>query len=455
MGRTDFTKDSVTKSLVRFFFSMLLVNVLQQFYSFADMVMIGKGLGDTAVAAVGNFTTFSFLITGFIMGVTNGFSVILSQAYGEKDFAAFRRAAASSVMLSVVSALYLTGIGLWCLRPVLRVMQTDQMLIEDCLSYGYVIFGGLMVTVLYNLVSSMLRAVGDSRTPLLAILVSSCVNIGLDFLFLFVFDTGVAGPAWATLLAQLVSVGICGGRLFKIGEFRLSRCDFAFDFEYQMEKELLRNGVPMALMNSITSVGCIFVQGCINDYGVIYTSAYSVCNKYLNFFMLPGITIGFAVSAFSGQNFGAGEFERIRRGTRTAGIMAFISSLLLGAVLFFFAEPLAELMLAGQEAVGCTVVYLKFLALFLVLLNLLFVFRSCVQGMGKPAVPMYSGIAEMVIRIGVIVSGLPVFGFAAAVYAEGAAWIGALLLNLFSYLHSPASCLRDYKEKSDRKGRKK
>ena len=135
MGRTDFTKGSVTKSLLSFFFSMLLANVLQQFYSFADMVMIGKGLGDTAVAAVGNFTTFSFLITGFIMGVTNGFSVILSQAYGEKDFATFRRAAASSVMLSVVSALYLTGIGLWCLRPVLRIMQTDQMLIGDCLSF--------------------------------------------------------------------------------------------------------------------------------------------------------------------------------------------------------------------------------------------------------------------------------------------------------------------------------
>ena len=433
MRQTDFTKDSIAKSLLSFFFSMLLANILQQFYSFADMVIIGKGLGDTAVAAVGNFSTFSFFITGFIMGVTNGFSVVISQAYGEKDFAAFRRAAASSIMLSVLSALYLTGIGLWCLRPVLRIMQTDQMLIGDCLSYGYVIFGGLMVTVFYNLVSSMLRAVGDSRTPLLAILVSSCVNIGLDFLFLFVLDTGVAGPAWATLLAQLVSVGICGGRLFKIGEFRLSRCDFAFDFEYQMEKELLRNGVPMALMNSITSVGCIFVQGCINDYGVIYTSAYSVCNKYLNFFMLPGITIGFAVSAFSGQNFGAGEFERIRRGTRTAGIMAFISSLLLGAVLFFFAEPLAELMLAGQEAVGCTVVYLKFLALFLVLLNLLFVFRSCVQGMGKPAVPMCSGVAEMVIRIGVIFFGLPAVGFRAAVYAEGAAWIGALFLNWVSY----------------------
>lgn len=350
MRQTDFTKDSIAKSLLSFFFSMLLANILQQFYSFADMVIIGKGLGDTAVAAVGNFSTFSFFITGFIMGVTNGFSVVISQAYGEKDFAAFRRAAASSIMLSVLSALYLTGIGLWCLRPVLRIMQTDQTLAENCLAYGYVIFGGLTVTVFYNLVSAMLRAVGDSRTPLLAIAVSSCVNIGLDFLFLFVFDTGVAGPAWATILSQLVSVAICGGRLLGIGEFRLRGCDFAFDFDYKVEKELLRNGVPMALMNSITSVGCIFVQTCINGCGVVYTSAYSACSKYLNFFMLPGITIGFAVSAFTGQNFGAGKFERIRGGMRTASIMALVSSMLLGLILLFFAHPLVGLMLAGQEA---------------------------------------------------------------------------------------------------------
>ena len=218
MQQTDFTKGSITKALLSFFFSMLLANILQQFYSFADMVIIGKGLGDTAVAAVGNFTTFSFFITGFIMGMTSGFSVVISQAYGEKDFAAFRRAAASSITLSVLAALYLTGIGLWCLRPFLHIMRTEQMLIADCLSYGYVIFGGLTVTVFYNLFSAMLRAVGDSRTPLLAVVASSCINIGLDILFLFLLDVGVAGAAWATILAQLVSVAICGGRLFTIRE---------------------------------------------------------------------------------------------------------------------------------------------------------------------------------------------------------------------------------------------
>lgn len=432
MKGRDFTKGSIAKALLQFFLSMLLANILQQFYSFADMAIIGKGLGDTAVAAVGNFTTLSFFITGFATGMTNGFSVIISQAYGEKEFAALRRAAAASAKLSVLFAVFLTGIGLGVLKPVLRLMKTEEMLIEDSLSYGYVIFGGLLITVLYNLLSAMLRAVGDSRTPLLAVGAASCINIGLDFLCLYVLDTGVAGPAWATILAQFVSVLICCGRLYGIREFRIGRGDFVFD--RKLELELLKNGMSMARMNAITSVGCIFVQSRINNYGVMYTSAYSVCNKYLNLFMLPGVTIGFAVSAFSGQNFGAGKFERIRGGTKAAGFIALVSSLFLGMILCFFAKPLAGLMLTEQEAVGHTVVYLRFLALFLVLLNLLFVFRSCVQGMGKPGIPMCSGLAEMAIRIFVIIFGLPAAGFTAAVYAEGAAWLGALLLNLFAYL---------------------
>lgn len=431
MRQTDFTQGPITKSLLSFFFSMLLANILQQFYSFADMAIIGKGLGDTAVAAVGNFATFSFLITGFAMGMTNGFAVNISQAYGEKDHAALRKAAAASVKLSLLFALFLAGIGLAVLKPVLRWMKTDQRLVEDCLSYGYVIFGGLLITVLYNLLSAMLRAVGDSKTPLLAVGASSVINIGLDLVCLFLFDTGVVGPAWATIFAQFVSVLICCGRLYGIREFRLEKYDFVSD--RQLELALLRNGMPMARMNSITSVGCIFVQSAINGYGVVYTSAYSVCNKYLNFFMLPGITIGFAVAAFAGQNFGAKEYERIRGGTKAAGIMAIISWLILGLILFFFAGPFAGLMLTDREAAACTVVYLRFLAFFLVLLNLLFVFRSCVQGMGKPAVPMWSGIVEMAVRIGVIFFGLPVCGYAAAVYAEGAAWIGALSLNLAAY----------------------
>lgn len=433
MNNTDFTRGSITKSLLCFFFPMLLANILQQIYSFADMVIIGKGLGDHSVAAVGNFTTLSFFITGFIMGITNGFSVNISHAYGKKDFITLRRLVASSIKLSAISAALFTLAGILLLHPVLLLIKTDRVIMSDCLSYGYIIFGGLVITVSYNLISSILRAVGDSRTPLLAIGVSSVINITLDLLFIFLFGSGVFGPAYATVFSQLISVVICYCRLRKMKELRLKKCDFHSDWKSGIE--LLKNGVPMALMNSITSVGCIFVQGCINDYSVVYTSAYSVCSKYLNFFMLPGITAGFAVSAFSGQNYGAKKFERIRGGIKTAVFIALFSALTLGIILYFFSTQLAGLMLTGQEALACASAFLKFLALFIVLLNLLFVFRSCIQGLGKPAIPMCSGIVEMLIRIPVIFFGLPVFGFTATVYAEGMAWTGALALNIISYIY--------------------
>ncbi|MDE6728729.1 MAG: MATE family efflux transporter [Oscillospiraceae bacterium] len=433
MNKTDFTKGSITRSFLRFFFPMLLANILQQIYSFADLVIIGKGLGDISVAAVGNFTTFSFFLTGFTMGITNGFSVNIAQTCGEKDFGKLKKAVASSVIITSVFALLFSAIGLILLKPILQIMNTDDELINGCLSYGHIIFGGFAVTAAYNLLSSILRGIGDSKTPLLAIGISSAINIILDLLTIFLFDLGVSGPAYATVISQLISVVICYFGLRGFNKLKIGKRDFTPDFKLAMN--LLKNSLPMAIMNSITSVGCIFVQSCINDYGIDYTSAYSICNKYLNFFMLPGITIGFAASSFAGQNFGAKEYERIRKGTKTASLMAVISALLLGIILFFFSVPLAKLMLTGQRAVNHTSTFLKYLALFIVILNLLFVFRSCIQGLSKPVVPMCSGIVEMVIRIPAIYFGAPIFGFTATVYAEGLAWVGALTLNFISYVY--------------------
>lgn len=431
MSSNDFTKGSVPKTLLGFFFPMLFTNLLQQVYSFVDMVIIGKCIGDNALAAVGNFTTIAFFITGFVSGTANGFSVNISHAYGEKDVPALRKVIASSIKLSAVFALVFTIIGSVSLNPVLSIIKTDRSILDDCLSYGAVIFGGLSVTVSFNLASSVLRAAGDSKTPFLAISISSVTNIVLDLATIYVFHLGVAGPAYATILSQFLSVLVCCIKLSKMEELRPQKKDFVKD--WQLCAELLKNGVPMACMNSITSIGCIFVQGCVNAYGVVYTSAYSACNKYLNLFMLPGITAGFSISAFSGQNFGARQYARIRSGVRTACAIALFSALLSGIILYLFSFQLAGLMLSGNEAVGYTASFLKFLAVTLFLLNLLFVFRNCVQGLGKPLIPMCSGILEMLIRILAICLGLPICGFMAAAYAEGLAWAGALLLNVAVY----------------------
>lgn len=428
----DLTEGKVTAKLLGFFFPMLFTNLLQQIYSVADTVIVGKGLGDDALGAVGNLSTFSFLIIGFSMGMTNGFAVIIAQNYGGGNADGIRSSIAHSLKMSALLSVILTAAGCLLLKPILVMMQTDDMILADSLRYGYIILGGLSVTVAYNLCSSILRSFGDSKTPFIAIMISSAVNIVLDCVLIFFLHTGVEGAAAATIIAQGLSAYICYLKIRKSLVTRISRADFEGDME--MDMLLLKNGIPMACMHSVTSVGCMVVQGYVNGCGVAYTSAYSVCSKYLNLFMLPSLTAGFALSSFVSQNYGAKESERIRQGVHVGLWIALISYLLLGSVMAFLARPLASFMLNEDETISLAVEYLRICGAALLLVNLIFVYRNSVQGMGKPFVPMLSGIIEMALRIPAIIILLSRIGFRGTAYAEAAAWIGALALNLGAYL---------------------
>ncbi|MCI7351501.1 MAG: MATE family efflux transporter [Ruminococcus sp.] len=384
----DMTEGKVSQKILGFFFPMLWTNLLQQLYSVADTAIVGKGIGDNALAAVGIIAAVSLLIIGFSMGLTNGFSVIIAQSYGSADHSRVRKTVWQSARLCVIIAAILTVFSMIFLKQILQIMQTDSIIMNDTLSYGRIIFGGLAVTVAYNLCSGILRALGDSKTPFKAIIISSTVNILLDILMIFVLKTSVAGAAIATITAQLVSVIIC---IFKIKSLTIMKFD---KVERVPDKEisllLLKNGLPMAFMNSLTAVGCMIVQAYINKLGVDYTSAYSVCTKYLNLFMLPSLTAGFTVSAFTGQNFGAKKFDRIREGVRAGLLISFISYIILGAVMNIFSLQLAKLMLSGNNAAGFTSDYLRILGFTLIGVNCIFIFRNAVQGMGCPSVPMIS-----------------------------------------------------------------
>lgn len=427
----NLTEGKVTAKLLCFFFPMLLTNLFQQIYSVADTAIIGKGLGDNALGAVGNLSSLSLLIIGFSMGMTGGFAVIIAQNYGSGNLRAVRKSIALSVKLSVVMTIFLTIAGCILLKPILIVIQTDKALISDGLTYGYIILGGLAATISYNLCSNILRSLGDSKTPFLAIIVSSAVNIALDYLLIFVFKTGVEGAAAATIFAQGLSAFICFIKIRNISDLSFEKEDFNGD--KGMYQLLLKNGIPMALMNSITSLGCMVVQRYVNDCGAGYTSAYSVCSKYLNLFMLPSLTAGFAISAFVSQNYGAGKIERIRRGIRVCVGIALVSYLLLGSIMVLFPKELAGFMLNENETISLTVQYLKICGMGLILVNLLFVYRNVVQGMGHPLIPMLSGVVEMILRIPAIILLLPSIGFKATAFAELVAWIGALLLNIIGF----------------------
>lgn len=423
----DLTEGNVLKKLLGFFFPMLLTNLFQQIYSVADTAIVGKGLGDHALGAVGNLSSLSLLIIGFSTGMTGGFSVIIAQNYGAGDKNAVRKSIALSVKLSIVMTILLTIAGCTLLKPILYAMQTDETLIKEGLQYGYIIMGGLVSTVAYNMCSSILRSLGDSKTAFIAIMISSIVNVALDYLLIFIFRTGVAGAAAATIFAQGLSAFLCFLKIKHTPNLQFEKDDFVG--EKKIYLLLLKNGIPMAFMNAITALGCMVVQRYVNGCGAAFTAAYSVCSKYLNLFMLPSLTAGFAISAFVSQNYGAGKTKRIRQGIHVSVGIALISYLLLGSVMFFLSEQLAGFMLNEQDTISLTAQYLRVCGVGLILLNLLFVYRNVVQGMGHPFIPMLSGIVEMVLRIPAILFLLPRIGFVATAYAEWIAWIGALLLN--------------------------
>jgi len=230
MAKTyDLTKGNVTSLILRFYFPMFFTNLLQQVYTMADTAIVGAGLGDDATGAVGNMSSLTFLIIGFSLGLANGFCVTVAQKFGAKDYIALRKAIASSIKLAIILTVILTTVSLIFLKPILILLQTDEILIDRSLTYGYIIFGGLFSSVAYNLCAGILRALGDSKTPLIAIIVSSVINVGLNSVTIFLMHTDVEGPAYATVIAQIFSAFICFNKLRKIEIIRLTFEDFRTD----------------------------------------------------------------------------------------------------------------------------------------------------------------------------------------------------------------------------------
>ncbi len=430
---TDLTKGNITKHILRFYWPLLLTSMLQQLYNFVDTLIVGRGINDNALASVGNMGSLFFLIVGFSLGLANGFGILIAQSFGAGKKEQLRYRLAATIQVAAMLTLVLTAVSVLFLPFALRLLRTDEVLMADCLRYGYIVFGGLAASIAYNVSAAVLRSLGDSRTPLFAIVVSSIVNLGLDCLFIFGFGTGVEGAAIATVVSQLVSAAVCIKRLSTIELVHLSREDFKNDRGVFLE--LLKNGLPMAFMNSITAVGCMVIQYFINGQGVDYTTAYTACGKYINLFMNPACAAGGAMSAFSSQNYGAGEKERIRKGLRVCLSIAFISYLILGSLMIFAPEMLARIMLKGSIPISLACEYLPISGAALIGVNCLFVYRSGVQGMGETVMPMWSGVLEMIMRIAFVSILMGTLGFKAVAIAEASAWISALFLNMFAFYH--------------------
>ncbi len=428
---TDFTSGSPAKHILKFYWPLLFTSMLQQVYNFVDMMIVGKGLGDHALASVGNMGSLFFLIVGFSFGLANGFGIIIAQCFGAKDMDRLRHRLAATIQLAAVLSVVLTAFSLIFLPHALRLLRTDELLMDNCLKYGYIIFGGLCSSISYNVSAAILRSLGDSKTPLKAIIISSILNMSLDSFFIFILHTGVEGAAIATIVSQVVSSFVCIRRLSQIEEIKLRRSDFKN--EKRVYLELFKNGLPMAFMNSITAVGCMAIQYFINGCGVDYTTAYSACSKFLNLFMNPASTAGNAMSAYTSQNYGAKEYKRIKEGLSVCLMISFVAYVLLGSLMVFIPGKLAVVLLEGDSPIRLATEYFPVVGMGLIAVDCLFVIRSGVQGMGKPIIPMWSGVLEMVLRIVIIWAFINRIGLRAAAFAEVSAWVGALLMNIYAF----------------------
>ena len=431
----DMTKGSPVRLLLAFAAPLLLGNIFQQLYSVVDAMVLGRGVGVSALAAVGSTGSVHFFVFGFITGLTHGYSILISQKFGAGNPASVRRAVANSAYLAVLSSAVITALSLIFSRALMALMHTPEDIFEDALLYIRIIFIGIFATVFYNVLASVLRALGDSISSLVVIVVSSVVNVGLDVLFVMVLRWGVAGAAWATVLAQVLSGCMCLFVLSRMELMRFEKGDARPDGA--MLLELLRLGVPVGVMNSVTAVGGMILQGVVNGFGSVTVAAYTAGSKIMGLAEQPGNIIGLSLGTYVGQNLGAGRVDRIRLGVRRAIGMSLAVNAVIGSALVFFGRELVAVFVSGTEraVIEASYPYLFAIGVMMWVLGLLFVYRFSLQSMGDTVVPMISGALELVLRISMVLVLSRVFdlGFLSICIAEVSAWFGAAALLCATY----------------------
>ncbi len=433
---TDMTTGKPAKLLVAFALPMLFGNVFQQMYSLVDTLIVGRGVGVTGLSAVGSAGWLDWFFLGNIMGLMQGFMVLIAQRFGAEDLRGLRKAVAMSVLLAGAAIVVFTAAALISARPLLELLKTPAKTIGMSHSYIRVIFIGIPVIVAYNLFASILRALGNSRTPLVAIIVASLLNIGLDLLFVLVFEWGVVGAAAATVTAQFFSAVLCFAAVLKIPVLKMERRDWKID--WHVLGRLLKLGLPLMFNSVVISLGGLAVQYTVNGFGPVFVASITAAQRVGGLMEQAGVSFGTAIGTFAGQNFGAGKFDRIRLGVRKAIMISLAIAWIIGGAVIAFGRSIVRLFVDDEPEVVAEVVdmaypYLVIMCCCLWVLYALFVYRTTLQGMGDAMIPFLSGIVELVMRIVIVLGFTRMLGEFGVYIAEVAAWIGAAILLIIAY----------------------
>ncbi len=430
------TEGSPWRLLLLFSLPLMAGNIFQQMYTVVDTAVVGKVLGVKALAALGAVDWLNWLTLGTIQGFTQGFSILLAQRFGAGDYVRLRQTMTNAVFLSVLCAAAITAGGEAAAEPVVVLLRTPPEIRHIAMSYLRLLFAGLPVVTAYNFAAAALRALGDGRTPLLAMAAAALANIALDLLFVLDFRWGVRGAAAATVIAQCLAALCCIWRLCRIEALRLGREDWALSGP--LCGRLMTLGLPMALQNTIIAVGGMIIQTIVNGFGVAFIAGYTATNKLYGVLEMAATSYGYAMTTYAGQNLGAGKLERVSRGMRAGVVIALITSAAIAAAMLLSGRWILSCFIsgeAGERALEAAVRYLRLMSLCLPVLYILHVTRSCIQGLGNTLLPMASGVSEFIMRTGGALLLPAVMGETGIMLAEVLAWFGADLILAPSYFY--------------------
>lgn len=431
----DMTSGNSLKLIISFCIPMILGNLLQQLYSMVDAIIVGKCIDLNALAAVGATGSICFLVIGFATGICSGFCILVSQEYGANNYSKMRKFVANSFWLSFIIAIILTVLTLIFTRPLLELMKTPDDIIQQAYEYLFMIFAGLAVTIFYNLLASILRALGDSRSPLIFLGIASVINIILDYAFIKFFNMGVAGAGLATVIAQGISTVLCFiymRKKFDILSFEKDELAFSI----KDSGKLMSIGVPMALQYSITAIGSITLQTAINNLGTVYVAAVTAAQKIQMIAQGPMECLGTAMATYCGQNRGARKYERITKGLKQSITVSVIYCIVACIVLIAFGQYISLLFIDKNDidVINYAMYYIKINSVTFPLLGVLFIIRNSLQGLGYSLLPMMAGFTELIARVGVVLLVVGTYGFTGVCFASPVAWLMADILLLIIML---------------------
>lgn len=415
---------------------LMFGNIFQQLYTVMDTLIVGRVLGVHALAALGASDWLNWMILGLVTGITQGFCILAAQKFGAGKTEELKETVGASVTLSAVSAVLIEILSQALVMPLLKLLDTPLDILPMALLYLRILFAGIPIVMAYNLLASLLRALGDGRTPLYAMVVASVLNILLDILFVAGFHTGVGGAAAATLIAQAVAALYCLRVILRMEILHIRRVHLRPD--RRLVWQLFSLGTPMAAQNTIIAVGGLVIQSIVNGFGVIFIAGYTASNKLYGILEIAATSYGYAMVTYVGQNLGAGLFQRIRQGVRHALGIALATSVVIALAMLLTGRMLVGSFITGSplevlEATEIAYHYLAIMSIFLPVLYLLHLYRSSLQGMGDTVLPMASGIAEFVMRTGAALTLPHLLGQEGIFYAEVLAWVGADLILITAY----------------------